>query len=334
MQQDTKYDNMDIESSANSQSPIVQSRLKIAVLMGGIGEERDISIQSGSCVAEALIKAGFNVITADISPDNTDILKDSSIDVFFIALHGKFGEDGQLQQILEDKSLLYTGSGPTASRLAFDKMASKKAFAKAGVITPKAIIFDQRKDAKELAKELPLLGDRLVVKPIRQGSTVGVTIVDDPKSALADARQCLKTFGDCMIEEYIDGREITVGIFGKLPLPIIEIKTKTGFYDYEAKYIDEQTQYLFDTIDDAALAEKIAAAAIDCFNTLGCRHFARADFILTKNLIPYVLEVNTIPGFTSHSLLPMAAAKTGLSMSDLCTKIIEAAYSSLANSRA
>jgi D-alanine-D-alanine ligase len=325
---------MVIESSANSQSPIVQSRLKAAVLMGGIGEERDISIQSGTCIAEALKKAGFNVVTSDISPENIQILEDDSIDTFFIALHGKFGEDGRLQQILEDKSLLYTGSGPTASRLAFDKMESKKAFAKAGVITPKAIIFDQRTDAKEIAKELPLLGEKFVVKPIRQGSTVGVTIVDNPKSALADARQCLKAYGDCMIEEYIDGREITVGILGKMPLPIIEIKTKTGFYDYEAKYIDEQTQYLFDTIDDAELTEKIAAAALDCFNTLNCRHFARADFILTKNRVPYILEVNTIPGFTSHSLLPMAAAKTGLSMSDLCTKIIEAAYSSLANSRA
>jgi D-alanine-D-alanine ligase len=202
------------------------------------------------------------------------------------------------------------------------------------VITPKAIIFDEQTGEKELAKELPLLGEKFVVKPIRQGSTVGVTIVDEPGAAVADALQCLKTFGDCMIEEYINGREITVGILGKSPLPIIEIKTKTGFYDYEAKYIDEQTQYLFDTIEDAELAQKIAAAALDCFNALGCRHFARADFILTKNKIPYVLEVNTIPGFTSHSLLPMAAAKTGLSMSDLCTKIIEAAYSSLANSRA
>ncbi len=324
---------MAIESSANSQSPILRSRLKVAVLMGGIGEERDVSIQSGTCVAEALKKAGFNVMTSDIAPENMDILEDGSIDVFFIALHGKFGEDGQLQQILEDKSLLYTGSGPTASRLAFDKMESKKTFNDADVITPKAIIFDQQTDAKELAKEMSLLGNRLVVKPIRQGSTVGVTIVDDPGSAVADARRCLKTFGDCMIEEYIDGREITVGILGNSPLPIIEIKTKTGFYDYEAKYIDEKTRYLFDTIDDMELSEKIAAAALDCFNTLGCRHFARADFILSNDGIPYVLEVNTIPGFTSHSLLPMAAAKTGLSMSELCTKIIEAAYSSLANSR-
>jgi D-alanine-D-alanine ligase len=194
-------------------------------------------------------------------------------------------------------------------------------------------MFDEQTHEKELAKELPVLGEKFVVKPITQGSTVGVTIVDDPASAVADARQCLKTFGDCMIEEYIDGREITVGILGKSPLPIIEIKTKTGFYDYEAKYIDQHTQYLFDTIDDVELAQKIAAAALDSFNALGCRHFARADFILTKNRVPYVLEVNTIPGFTNHSLLPMAAAKTGLSMSDLCTKIIEAAYSSLANSR-
>jgi len=301
--------------------------------MGGIGEERDISIQSGTCVADALKQAAFNVITSDISPDKMDILEDDSIDVFFIALHGKFGEDGRLQQILEDKSLLYTGSGPTASRLAFDKMESKKAFVKAGVITPKSITFDDRTDAKELAKEMPLLGDRLVVKPIRQGSSVGISIVSESQRAITAAHKTLSEFGDCMIEEYIDGREITVGILGKLPLPIIEIKTKTGFYDYEAKYIDEQTQYLFDTIEDVALVEKIAAAAVDCFNTLGCRNFARVDFILSNDGAPYVLEVNTIPGFTSHSLLPMAAAKTGLSMSDLCTKIIEAAYSSLANSR-
>jgi D-alanine-D-alanine ligase len=325
---------MTIESSANSHSSNIESRLKVAVLMGGIGEERDVSIQSGTCVADALKKAGFNVITADISPENTDILEDETIDVFFIALHGKFGEDGRLQQILEEKSLLYTGSGPAASRLAFDKMESKKAFAKTGLVIPKAIKFDDKTDEKELAKELPRLSDKFVVKPIRQGSTIGVTVVDDPKSALADARNCLNTFGDCMIEECIAGREITVGILNGRTLPIIEIKTKTGFYDYEAKYIDAQTQYLFDTIDDSELAGKIAAVAIGSFNALGCRHFARADFILSNDGIPYLLEVNTIPGFTSHSLLPMAAAKTGLSMSDLCTKIIEAAYSSLAKSRA
>jgi len=318
----------------NSKLKIVNSTSKIAVLMGGIGEERDISIQSGSCVAEALRKADFNAVTADIGPDNTDILEDGSIDVFFIALHGKFGEDGRLQRILEEKSLIYTGSGPNASELAFDKMASKKAFAEAGLIIPKVIRFNEKREATEIESELPQLGNRFVVKPVRQGSTIGVSIVDDPKSAVAAARECSAKFGDCMIEEYIDGREITVGILQRQALPIIEIKSKTGFYDYQAKYIDERTEFLFDTIDDAALADKIAAAALDCFDALGCRHFARADFILGKNGIPYVLEINTIPGFTNHSLLPMAAAKTGLSMSDLCTEIIEAAYSSLIRRKA
>jgi len=325
---------MTIESSANSHSPKIERPQKVAVLMGGIGEERDVSIQSGTCVAEALKQAGSKVVTADISPDNLDILEDTGIDIFFIALHGKFGEDGRLQQILEDKSLLYTGSGPAASKLAFDKIASKKAFAKAGVVTPKSISFDEQTNTEQLETELSQLANKLVVKPIRQGSTVGVTIVENPKSALADARRCLTDFGDCMIEEYIAGREITVGILENRALPIIEIKPKTGFYDYEAKYIDTQTEFLFDTIDDPALVEKISADAVTCFEALGCRHFARADFILTSDGIPYALEVNTIPGFTSHSLLPMAAAKTGLSMSDLCTKIIEAAYSSLAKRQA
>jgi D-alanine-D-alanine ligase len=325
---------MTIESSANSHSPKIVNRLKVAVLMGGIGEERDVSIKSGNCVAEALKKTGFNVLTADISPDNLDILEDSSIDIFFIALHGKFGEDGRLQQILEDNSLPYTGSGPAASRLAFDKIASKKVFAKAGVITPKSITFDERRNIEQLEKELSQLSNRFVVKPVRQGSTVGVTIADDAKSALADARRCLTDFGDCMIEEYIAGREITVGILQGRALPIIEIKTRTGFYDYEAKYIDTQTEFLFDTIDDPDLVDKISADAVTCFDALVCRHFARADFILTSDGTPYILEVNTIPGFTTHSLLPMAAAKTGLSMSDLCIKIIEAAYSSLVKRRA
>ncbi|GAH67623.1 unnamed protein product, partial [marine sediment metagenome] len=238
---------------------IENSKLKVAVLTGGIGEERDISIQSGNYVTQALKEAGLNVVAADIQPDNMDILEDNSIDVFFVALHGKFGEDGQLQQILEDKSLTYTGSGPMASKLAFDKLAGKQRFANAGVTTPKVIKFDTQTDTKELEKQLLQLSERYVVKPVKQGSTIGVTIVDDPESALAAARQCLSNFGGCMIEEFIRGREITVGILEKQALPIIEIKTKTGFYDYQAKYIDEQTEYLFDTIENPAVTAKIKA---------------------------------------------------------------------------
>jgi len=298
---------------------------KIAVLMGGIGRERDISIQSGTCVAEALKEAGLNAATCDIRPDNMGILDDKSIDVFFLALHGKFGEDGQLQQILEDKSLTYTGSGPLASRLAFDKMAGKKAFAKAGIGTPDAIIFNGNADTGLTEKQLRELGDRYVIKPIRQGSSVGISIVDSPQKAIAAGREVLKEFGDCMIEKFIAGQELTVGILCNRPLPIIEIRPKSSFYDYRAKYVDEQTEFLFDTITDVALAQKIQKTAVDCFNALGCRHMGRVDLILGNDGKLYVLEVNTIPGFTTHSLLPKAAAKSGLTMSELCVKIIQAA---------
>jgi D-alanine-D-alanine ligase len=307
---------------------IEKSRLKVAVLMGGIGEERNISLQSGNCVTQALREAGLDVVSADIGPDNMDILQDGDIDVCFIALHGKFGEDGQLQQILEDKSLLYTGSGPNASRLAFDKLASKKRFAAVGVVTPKVIEFDVRAGAKALESKLLRLGKRFVVKPVRQGSTIGVTILDDPKTALEAARECSSKFGDCMIEEFIPGREVTVGILGNQALPIIEIRSRTGFYDYRAKYIDARTEFLFDTIDDPTVAARIKAAALDCFNSLGCRHFGRVDLILGDEQSIYALEVNSIPGFTTRSDLPKAAAKAGLSMSDLCVKIIEAALES------
>jgi D-alanine-D-alanine ligase len=307
---------------------VIDGKLKVAVLMGGIGEERDISIQSGNCVTQALKEAGLDVVTCDIGPDNLNILDDTSIDVFFIALHGKFGEDGQLQQIMKKKSLCYTGSGPTASRLAFDKLAAKECFVKAGIITPKVIRFDSRAKTDVLEQQLLQIGKKFVIKPVRQGSAIGVSISDDPGLAIAAACDCERKFGDCMIEEYIAGREITVGILQNQTLPIIEIRSKAGFYDFQAKYIDDRTEFLFDTIDDPKLSAKIEAAALDCFNALGCRHLARIDFILGSDQTPYVLEANTIPGLTTHSLIPKAAAKVGLSMSRLCMKIIEAAYSS------
>ena len=300
--------------------------------MGGVGEEREISIQSGSCVTQALKETSLNVVCADISPDNTDILQDDSIDVFFIALHGVFGEDGQLQQILEDKGLVYTGSGPAASRLAFDKMASKKAFAEVGLQAPAAVEFDSDTDMRELEKQLERFADVYVIKPLRQGSTIGVSIVDNPREAVAAARQCQSEFGDCMIEQYIGGREVTVGILGDVALPVIEIRAKAGFYDYHAKYMDEQTEFVFDTVDPFA-AGKIQADALRCFAALTLRHFARVDFRLADDGKPYVLEANTIPGMTAHSLLPKAAAKAGILMSDLYVKIIEAALGDKNNRR-
>lgn len=303
-----------------AQPQVENNKLNITVLAGGIGPEREISLQSGRRVTEALKQAGLNVVTSDITPDDLTILDDTTIDVFFLALHGTFGEDGQLQQILEDKSLAYTGSDPTACKLAMDKMASKKAFNIAGVNTPAAIEFTPDTDIEQVSR----LADKFVIKPINQGSSVGINIAEAPSIVVEHARQCFEKFGDCMIEQFIPGREITVGILAGQPLPIIEIKSRTGIYDYNAKYIDESTQYLFDTIEPT-LAKKIQQDAITCFNTLGLRHFARVDFIFGDDQTPYVLEANTIPGMTTHSLVPMAAEKIGLSMGDLCIKIIEAA---------
>jgi D-alanine-D-alanine ligase len=304
---------------------IVNGKLKIAVLAGGIGEERDISLQSGGCVAQALREAGLNVVLSDIRPDNLDILEDTSIDIFFPVLHGRFGEDGRLQQILEDKSFCYTGSGPKASGLAFDKMAAKKAFAQSGLRVPTAVQFDADTDIGRLEEYLGRFADKYVVKPVNQGSSVGVTIVTERRRVIPAAKKTLEEFGDCMIEEFISGREMTVGILCDKPLPVIEIKPKEDFYNYRAKYLDDQTQFLFGSIDEPAVTAALQSAAMDCFRALGCRDFARVDFILSDDCTPYALEVNTIPGFTTHSLLPKAAAAAGFSMGRLCVKIVTAA---------
>ena len=322
-----------IGNRSSSKLSAANSKSKIAVLAGGIGTEREVSIQSGRCVAEALTQAGFDVVTSDIRPDALDILSDDSVDVFFPALHGEFGEDGQLQRILEARSLLYAGSDSAASELAFDKIASKQLFDDAGVATPAAVEFSPDTDLGSLEEQLRDFRGRYVVKPIKQGSSVGVSIVATPSQAIAAAQETLGEFGDCMIEEFVSGREITVGILCGRALPIIEIRPQSSFYDYDAKYVDDRTEFLFDTVADPALAANISQAAIDCFDALGCRHFARVDFVLREDRIACALEVNTIPGFTDHSLLPKAAAKAGLSMGDLCTRIVEAAQPSPAGRR-
>jgi D-alanine-D-alanine ligase len=298
---------------------------KVAVLMGGPGQEREVSLQSGKCVTDALRNGGIDAGAFDIVPEDMAVLDDKSIDVFFIALHGSFGEDGQLQKILEDKSLTYTGSGPAASRAAFDKIASKRAFESAGVKTAPMIEVTAQTDFEKLAGRIKALGRKYVVKPVRQGSSVGVSILDNAETAAEAAKQCLADYGDCMIEKFIAGRELTVGVLCGRALPVIEIRSMAAFYDYHAKYIAENTEYLFDTIDDAVTIEELGKAAIAAFNAVGCRDFSRIDFILTDDGVPYALEVNNIPGFTTHSLLPKAAAKIGIGMSDLCIKIIDAA---------
>jgi len=305
--------------------PPRHEHMTVAVLRGGVGREREVSLESGRCVADALRQGGLEVLVSDVRPDDMKILERRDIDVFFLALHGEFGEDGQLQQVFEDRGLVYTGCGPAASRLAFDKIASKRLFAAAGVRVPAQVEFNPGDDPAELDRQLTGLGERFVVKPVRQGSSVGVYVVGSREEAVAAARVVRDEFGDCMVESFIAGREVTVSILGRQTLPIIEIRTRTGFYDYHAKYIDDRTEYLFDTIADEEVRTRIARAALACFDALGCRDFSRVDFIVSEDGTPYALEINTIPGFTTHSLLPKAAAKTGVSMSELCIRIVRMA---------
>lgn len=295
--------------------------LKIAVLSGGIGDERQISLQSGKSIADSLKNTGLDVQLCDITPEKLDILEDESIDVFFVALHGCFGEDGQLQKILEQKQLCFTASGSIASRLAFDKIETKKVFDRCKINTTRWVIFDH--DNEYIGEKLQSIGNKFVVKPAKQGSSVGITIAESVEEAIGQAKDCAAKFGPCLIEEFIEGRELTVSILDGSPLPIIEIIPEKGFYDFEAKYINDKTQYLFDTIEDIELVKEIQDSAVECFDALGCRGFARVDFMLDRANTPFAIEVNTIPGFTTHSLLPKAAEKIGLDMTKLCLSIIE-----------
>lgn len=303
---------------------MLDSKLKVAVLAGGVGRERQVSLESGASVEKALSQSGAEIIVSDIGPENLGVLDDGTIDVFFLALHGAFGEDGGLQKILDARGLVYTGTGARGSELAFDKMASKKVFVERGLVCPHAIEFDGDIAA---VQRFETASGKYVVKPTKEGSSFGVSIVKGWEAVPSAAEKCLEQFGSCMIEEFISGHEITVGIAAGRTLPIIEIRPKNEFYDFQAKYIDDRTEFVFDTIENAGLESEIKRAAMDCFAAIGGRDFGRVDFMLDKDNRFFVLEVNTIPGMTSHSLLPKAARKAGFSMSMLCEQIIESAMS-------
>lgn len=298
---------------------------KVAVLMGGIGSERDVSLQSGKNVERVLKAEGFEVVCADVSPENLEVLDDNSIDIFFLALHGEWGEDGQIQHILESKSLLFTGSGSKASKLAFDKIKTNKLFLDSGIRVPRSYEVSEDTNLDDLAQRLSNETGKFVIKPPLQGSSLGVEIRVGSSAAVRSAKECLDKYGSAMIEDFLSGPEFTVGIVGNEVLPIIEIRSEMGFYDYMAKYLSDETEYLFDTIDDKALIKKIENDAMKCFDVIGAKDLARVDFMLNENGDHFVLEINTIPGFTSHSLLPKAAHRKGLSGGELCKEIIKSA---------
>lgn len=298
---------------------------KVAVLAGGVGSERSVSLLSGRTIYETLKQTNLEVLMADITPTDLSILDRTDIDMFFLALHGEFGEDGRLQRILEERGLVFTGSDSRASELAFDKSKAKYRLSEAGVPTAPALYLDTLCPTFD-PERLQAMGARFVVKPLRQGSSVGVRMIEGADGVEQAARDCLRQYGDCMIERFVAGREITVGIVDGEPLPIIEIRPKTAFYDFHAKYEDDGTEYLFNTVDSPELVKAIQQAALDSHNALGCRHLSRVDFILSDDGRFVALEVNTLPGFTSHSLLPMAAKRAGMPIDRLCLRILRSAW--------
>lgn len=302
-----------------------QSPLKVAVLMGGIGHERQVSLESGIAARDALKQAGHDVVAVDIQPDKLDILDDKDIDVYFIALHGVFGEDGQLQSIMEERGLAYTGSGPEACRLAFDKLQSKKRLQQIGIDSPPYLVFEPGADTVPLKEQLAKLGSRFVIKPICQGSSVGISIVQDVDRAIALCGRIHNQFGGCLVEQYIQGKELTVGVLLDTALPAIEIRPKRPFYDYQAKYNDDRTEFLFGTLPDTT-EQAVQRTTLQVFNAFGMRHIGRIDMILSSSGKIFVLEANAIPGLTSHSLLPRAAAKAGIAFWQMCDMVVRAAY--------
>lgn len=296
-----------------------ERKLRITVLAGGPSAEREVSLKSGKAVARALESTGHSVQLADINPDSLDALEIPS-DMVFIALHGAFGEDGQVQRLLEQREIRYCGCDARASALAMDKAAAKCRFVEAGVPTPRfEVVTPQRVNRVLVGWQVPV-----VLKPTNQGSSVGCHIVQATEQLEPTLRSLMGRHDRCLIEQYIKGFELTVGILGETALPPIQIRTKREFYDYQAKYIDDDTEYLFDIDLPARLLEEIQALSVKAHQALDCREFSRVDWMVDeKTLQPYVLEINTIPGFTDHSLLPKAAQRIGLSFADLCRRIVD-----------
>jgi D-alanine--D-alanine ligase len=302
---------------------------KIGVLMGGPSSEREISFKSAKAVCESLKSLGLNFIPIDIQTDdleeNLRLLKSHHIDCAFIALHGYFGEDGRIQEILDNLHIPYTGSSALASRRAMDKVAAHEVFAAANLSIPRFILLDSKFFEKRLGVSSDF-GFPWVIKPATHGSSIGLSIID-AKDKLEEALDLAFKFDQrILVEEYIKGRELTVGILDEQPLPVIEIIPKSRFFDYEAKYKSTETQYIVPAKLEEEIARAVQIAALSAHKSLGCFGCSRVDIILTKDNIPYILELNNIPGLTETSLLPKAAKSAGIDFNQLCLKLLEAAY--------
>lgn len=294
---------------------------KIAVLMGGPGSERAVSLASGNAVLKALQGLGLNAVPVDVT--TTDIQLPEGTDLAFNVIHGTFGEDGQLQDALDKLGVPYTGARAQSSRLAFDKNLAKEKFVAAGVPTPQAEILDLSKGDK-----LPSFPAPFVVKPPREGSSVGVHIVREQADAAEAIAAAGKFSNDLLVEEFVSGKELTVGILDGKALPIVHIAPPDGVYDMATKYpwlsgATKGSDYYCPADLDEATTKAVQAAALAAHNALGVEVYSRVDVLLDSENRPYVLEANTIPGMTETSLLPKAAAASGIPFPELCKTIAE-----------
>jgi len=302
---------------------------RVGVLMGGPSSEREISLKSGKAVLFALIASGVDALGIDIVTDNKEenirLLRNYNLDCAFIALHGRFGEDGAIQEILERVNLPYTGSGVKASRLAMDKIGALKIFRDGKLYVPRSH-FLERPAYNKNNNFSNDLGFPLVIKPANHGSSIGLSIVELQQEIPAAIQLAFQFDERIVVEEYISGRELTVGVLDEKPLPVIEIVTKHKFFDFEAKYQAGLTDYIIPAPLQKDVAENVQQAALKAHQLLGCFGCSRTDIILSRDNLPFVLETNTIPGMTATSLLPKAARILGIDFNRLCLKLLELAY--------
>lgn len=294
------------------------TRLKLVVLLGGPSAEREVSLRSGAAVAGALESLGHAVTRIDPVPGALALPPDT--DAVFIALHGTYGEDGQVQAELDRLGVPYTGCDATASRLAFDKVLTKLRCLERNI--PTARFFTVTSPAAPWPADWK---PPVVVKPVRQGSSVGLAFVNDVVEWPAALRQGFQHGDELLIEERIVGREVTVGILAGEPLPVVEVRPRAGEYDYANKYTPGRTEYLCPAPFDAGVTRRIQQAGFGAFLSVGGRDYGRVDVMVANDCDPYVLEVNTLPGMTETSLLPKAAAAAGLDYEQLCQRMVDLA---------
>jgi len=292
---------------------------KVAVLMGGLSAERDISLLSGAAVLKALRAAGVDAHKVDANPDNIGDLKDQNFDRAFIVLHGRWGEDGVVQGALEAIDMPYTGSGVLGCALAMDKVRSKQIWQTLDLPTAKYRVLKSEDDLAGLIDELGL---PLFLKPAREGSSVGIGKVNSAEELKPIWQKARKSGDDVLAEQFNAGVELTVGILQGRALPTVRMETDNDFYDFEAKYESDSTRYFCPAGLDSELEAKVQTLAIDAFNALDCQHWGRVDAMLDADGNPMLLEVNTVPGMTDHSLYPMAAAAEDMDFQTLVVNIL------------